>query len=164
MGSATRSRCIGMVSSALMCAAIVGTATAASDEAVIGYRQKVLAATGSHFWAVGDIFKHKLPYGNERIAEHARLLRGSIGMIASAFRQETADIKTDAKPIIWKERDKFEDKLRRLEGEAEKLEKIAASGTPQQIGAQFKKVGLACKSCHDDYRRPQEESWKKSGG
>ena len=151
-----------VLSASLVLALISGTVPAATDEAVIEYRQKILAATGGHFGAVQGILKHKLPHGTERIAEHARLLQGSIAMIASAFKQETPDIKTDAKPTIWKEWDTFETKISKLQAEAEKLEKIAATGTPQEINFQFLKVALSCKSCHDDYRKPKEQSWKNA--
>jgi len=150
-----------VVSVSLLLTAVAGTVSAATDEAVIQCRQKVMTAVGSHVGAVADIFKNQLPYGKDRIAEHARLLRGSVGMIESAFKQQTADTKTDAKPAVWKEWSKFEEKIKALDAEVAAFEKIAASGSPQEIGGQFRKVGGTCKGCHDDYRKPKEESRKK---
>jgi cytochrome c556 len=138
-----------------------GSARAEGDEAFIQYRQKIMTANGANCGAIGDILKNQLPYSKDRIAEHARLLHGNIGMVSSAFKQKTADLKTDAKPVVWQDWAKFEDKIKALDTEVGKMEKVAASGTPQEIADQFKKVAGGCKSCHDDFRKPKEESWKK---
>jgi cytochrome c556 len=150
-----------VVTVSLLSAIVAGTVNAATDEAAIEYRQKVLTAMGANFGAIADIFKNKLPYGKDRIAEHARLLKGNVGMISSAFKQEAATGKTDAKAAIWKESSKFEEKIKALETEVAAFEKIAASGSPQEIGGQLRKVGGTCKACHDDYRKPKEESYKQ---
>jgi cytochrome c556 len=145
----------------VLLAASAGSAIADNDEAFIQYRQKIMTANGANCGAIGDILKNQLPYSKDRIAEHAKLLHGNVGMVASAFKQRTADLKTDAKPGVWQDWAKFEDKIKTLDTEVGKLEKVAAAGNPQEIGDQFKKVAGACKSCHDDYRKPKEESWKK---
>jgi cytochrome c556 len=142
-------------------ASVAGSARAENDEAFIQYRQKIMTANVGNCGAIGDILKNQLPYSKDRIAEHARLLHGNIGMISSAFKQKTADLKTDAKPGVWQDWAKFEDKIKAIDAEVGKLEQVAASGTPQEIGDQFKKVAGGCKSCHDDFRKPKEESWKK---
>jgi len=138
-----------------------GTVSAATDEGAIQYRQKVMGAIGANMGAVVDMFKHKLPYGTERMAEHARLLQGNVAMISSAFKQQTGDGKTDAKPAIWQDWSSFEKKIETLQTELATFEKVVASGNPKEIGGQFRKVGGACKGCHDDFRKPKEESYKR---
>ena len=65
-----------VVSVSLLLTAVAGTVSAATDEAVIQCRQKVMTAVGSHVGAVADIFKNQLPYGKDRIAEHVFRLSG----------------------------------------------------------------------------------------
>ena len=40
------------------------------------------------------------------------------------------------------------------------MAETAAGGDAAAIGAQLKEVGGACKQCHDDFRKPKEESYK----
>ena len=77
-----------------------------------------------------------------------------------AFKKNIATGKTDAKPEIWKEWDKFTADANAMEREAAELAKVAQSGNMEAISAQVKKLGDACGSCHKPYRKPKEESYK----
>src|SRR5262249_19991787 len=72
------------------------------SDAAIQYRQKVMTGIGSSMGAIGDIVKNKFPFtGN--ISQHAKVIEINAGLIDSAFKQEAAEGKTDAKPAVWKE-------------------------------------------------------------
>lgn len=134
-------------------------AMAQSNEASIEYRQKVMGGIGASMGAIGDIMKNNLPFkGN--IAEHAKVININSKLIASAFKHEASEGKTDAKPVIWKEWSKFEEHAKKLETASAKLEEVAAKGDTAALGDAIKGVGGACKGCHDDYKKPKSESYK----
>jgi cytochrome c556 len=134
-------------------------AQAQGDEALIQYRQKVMQSNGASMGAIGDIMKNKLPYPGH-IFTHAQDIQRMSKLIGEAFKKEITAGKTDAKPEIWKEWDKFEAAAQALGEESGKLANVAQSGNMEAIGAQVKKLGDACGNCHKPYRKPKEESYK----
>lgn len=135
-------------------------AYAQSDESHIQYRQKVMGSLGANMGAIGDILKNRLPHqGN--IAEHARAISISAGLIPSAFEERVTEGPTDAKAEVWSMRGDFEDAVRTLEERSARLAEVASSGDMQAIVQQVKAVGDACGSCHDEYRVPKEQSYKR---
>ena len=133
---------------------------AQDDEAVITYRQKVMASIGANMVATGDILKHKLPH-QTHIVHHAYQIQSASQLIAGAFRQQLAAGKTDAKPELWQEWDKFVAAAKELEQESNKLATVAQSGDMAAIDAQVKAVGKACGDCHKPFRKPKEQSYKQ---
>jgi cytochrome c556 len=133
---------------------------AQSDEAAIGYRQKVMQANGANMGAIGDILKNKLPHqGN--IVQHAYQIQSASQLISSAFKQQVTAGKTDAKEEVWKDWDKFVAAAKELEQESNKLATVAQSGDMTAIDAQVKAVGKACGDCHKPFRKPKEQSYKQ---
>lgn len=145
----------------LVCVALPLTgAQAQNDEAFVQYRQKVMQSQGANMGAIGDILKNQLPYQNN-IAFHARGIEVSSKVIPEAFKKEIPEGKTDAKPEIWQDWDKFTAAAEALEQESAKLVEVAQSGDMEAIKAQVKKVGDACGDCHKPFRKPKEESYKR---
>ncbi|HEY7495405.1 MAG TPA: cytochrome c [Candidatus Tectomicrobia bacterium] len=135
-------------------------AWAQSDEAFIQYRQKVMLSQSASMGAIGDIMKNKLPY-SDHILSHALDMQRMSKLINEAFKKEITAGKTDAKPALWKEWDKFTAAVQAFEQESGKLAEVAAQSSDLEvIGAQVKKVGDACSNCHKPYRKPKEESYK----
>ena len=135
------------------------TVQAQEDEAFIQYRQKVMTANGANMGAIGDILKNKLPYQGHIVA-HAQDIQRMSTLIPDAFKKDIAAGKTDAKPEIWKEWDKFTAAAEAMGKEAAELAKVAQSGNMEAIGAQVKQLGETCSNCHKPYRKPKEESYK----
>ena len=135
------------------------SAQAQEDEAYVQYRQKIMAGQGASMGAISDIMKNKLPYPGH-IYTHAQDIQRISKLIGEAFKKEIAVGKTDAKPELWKEWDKFVAAADAIEQESGKLAEVAQSGNMEAIGAQVKKVGDACGNCHKPYRKPKEESYK----
>jgi cytochrome c556 len=132
---------------------------AQEDEAFVQYRQKVMTANSANMGAIGDILKHKLPY-QSHIAAHAQDIQRMSTLIPDAFKKDIATGKTDAKPELWKEWDKFTAAADAMGREAAELAKVAQNGNMEAISAQVKKLGEACSNCHKPYRKPKEESYK----
>ncbi len=139
----------------------VPAAMAQSNENYIEYRQKVMGSIGQNMGAIGDIMKNKLPLtGN--IDDHARVIEINAKLIASAFKHEAAEGKTDAKPEVWKDWSKFEENAKKLATASAKLAEVGGKGDMAAIGEAIKGVGGACKACHDDFRKPKEQSFKNA--
>ena len=144
----------------VLCLALPLTgAQAQSDEAFVQYRQKIMASQGASMGAINDILKNKLPYQGH-IAVHARDIAATVTLVGEAFKKEVTEGKTDAKPEIWKEWEKFLAAAEALGKESNTLAEVAKSGTMEAIEAQVKKVGGACGDCHKPYRKPKEQSYK----
>lgn len=135
-------------------------AYAQSDESYVQYRQKVMMSIGANIGAIADTLKNQLPY-QKNIATHAQQMQIASTLIESAFQQEITDGKTDAKPDIWKDWDKFTAAAKKMGEESGKLADIAQSGDMAAIGAQVKALGKACGDCHKPFRKDKEESYKK---
>lgn len=132
---------------------------AQEDEALVQYRQKVMQSYGASMGAIGDIMKNKLPYQNH-ILVHAQDIQRISTIVPEAFKKDIAAGKTDAKPDIWKEWDKFTAAAEAMGQEAAELARVAQGGNTEALAAQVKKVGDTCGNCHKPYRKPKEESYK----
>ena len=145
------------IASALLCAPIYASA---QDEAVISYRQKVMGSIGANMGAIGDILKFSLPY-TANIARHAGQINTAASLITSAFEQNLAEGMTDAKSEIWNNWDEFEKFAQDLESAAGDLARAAESDDEIETMTAVESLGEACKQCHEDFRKPEEESYKK---
>jgi len=148
----------GLIVSASLLVARAGAGE--DDEAIIAYRQKVMAANGANMGAIGDILKFKLPYEKD-IAGHARAISINAKMIPTAFEKPVSAGKTDAKPEVWKEWDDYKKDAKKLVEASDKLAKLAEGGDTKAILAQVKAVGDACQHCHEEFRKPKEESYRR---
>lgn len=133
--------------------------SAAQEDPVITYRQKVMQSIGANIGAVSDVLKHSLPH-EQNIQVHAEQINRAARLIPSAFEENVSEGLTDAKPEVWEEWEEFKEYAADLESESAALAEVAAGGDPAEVGAQVKKVGDACKQCHDEFRKPKEESYK----
>src|SRR5262245_65868238 len=117
----------------LVCLVFVSVvAQAQDDEAFIQYRQKVMTSNGANMGAIGDILKNKLPY-QSHIGVHAQEIQRMSTLISGAFKKDVAAGKTDAKPEIWKEWDKFTAAADAMGREAAELATVVQSGNMEAI-------------------------------
>lgn len=145
----------------LSLAVFAGNVSAQSDEAFLAYRQKVMKSHGASMGAIGDIMKNNLPFVSH-IAVHAKDIQAMSTIVPEAFKKEITEGKTDSKPEIWKEWDKFVEASKALERESAKLAEVAVTGDKEAIAAQVKKVGGACGDCHKPYRKPEGERFPRN--
>jgi cytochrome c556 len=132
---------------------------AQEDDAFVRYRQRVMAANVANMGAINDILKNKLPY-QSHITAHAQDIQRMSMLISDAFKKDISAGKTDAKPEIWKEWNKFTAAADALGREAAELATVSQSGNMEAISAQAKKLSDTCGDCHKPYRKPKEESYK----
>lgn len=132
---------------------------AASEKAVIEYRQYLMSAVGYNMGAIGTILKNQLDRPGA-VANHAQQMADAAKLMAAAFKQNVSRGKTDAKPEIWKDWAKFEKEIAEYEKAAAGLAAAARGSDPAAIGAATKALGDSCTDCHDSFRKPKEQSYK----
>jgi cytochrome c556 len=131
----------------------------ADDAAMITYRQHLMQSQAFHIGSIVAILKGEWPH-KEDGPILAKALAADAMLIGNAFKAQTADVKTDAKPEIWKDWTKFEEKAKALQTETAKLAEMAGSSDMSGVPAQVKAVGEACGGCHKEFRKPKEQSYK----
>lgn len=149
-----------LVLAALCLTVLVTGVSAQDDQAFLTYRQKVMQSIGGNMGAIGAILKNKLPH-QKNIAAHARGIQIASMLIESAFKKEIAEGRTDAKPEVWQDWDKFVAAAQKLRDESRQLAVVAQSGDMAAIGAQVKAVGKSCGGCHKPFRKPKEERFQR---
>jgi cytochrome c556 len=132
---------------------------AASEQAVIEYRQLVMSAIGSNMGAIGGILKNQLARPGA-VANHAQQMADAAKLIGPAFEQKVTAGKTDAKAEIWSDWAKFEKAIADYEKAAADLVTAAKGSDPAAVGLAVRALGESCGGCHDPFRKPKEESYK----
>ena len=74
------------------------------------------------------------------------------------------DGKTDSEPAIWEQPEEWKKAVTSFETETAKLAEVARGTDMAALGAQLKATGKSCGGCHDNFRKPKEESFKRGGG
>lgn len=145
-----------MVMAALVLAVGAGASFQASAQAkpevLVKQRQAAMTLQGKYFGPIGAMVTGKMPYDAAVIARNAAYLEVLAKMPWDGFQASTADLKSDAKPEIYKEMDKFKGNYEKFEDNAAKLAVAAKSGDQGAVKAAFGEVGKSCKGCHDDFR------------
>ncbi|GAF89583.1 unnamed protein product [marine sediment metagenome] len=139
-----------------------GSAVAQNDEAYVGYRQTLMEGIGSDMAAINDILKYDLPL-TRAIQGHARSMAALAELVPAAFQHRTSGGASDAKPSVWDDKMSFERASNELIAAARKLLEVADLGEPTAIGNQVQAVGKTCGDCHESFRKPEAESFKRSG-
>lgn len=135
---------------ALMGSVAMAAPQFAKAEDAVKYRQSAFSLIGTHFSALGAMASGKAPYDAKAAAEHADVLAVVAGLPWAAFGEGTEGGK--AKPEIWKEKAKFDEKHQAFGAEASKLLEAAKSGDLDKLKAAFGPTAQTCKSCHDAYK------------
>jgi len=120
-------------------------------------RHELMEGIGDNAEIIGKAVKS----GNlEPVAGAAEKIHASAAKALPLFPKGSTDPKSRAKPEIWEHWDKFEKLTKELEAKSAEL--AAAAKSDGDVGAAAKAMFGACKSCHDDFRKPEEKGAKKS--
>ncbi len=91
-----------------------------------------------------------------RIADDARAIQTLAGKLLSEFPPGSMQSPTAARPAIWQDWTTFENNVKKLEEEAEKLAKAnPADGVA--LRTQFRNVAFTCDGCHEKFRMPKDK-------
>lgn len=88
------------------------------------------------------------------VGEKARLIAEWSARMVDYFPEGSGKGKTDARPEIWLEFDKFTSLAKNAEAAALELASLAESGaTAQDLAAGLGKLGGTCKACHQNFKK-----------
>jgi cytochrome c556 len=134
---------------------IAATAVAQmKPDVVIEYRRSVMTMIGWNFGPMGSMVKGKIPFDAKEFALHAERVAFLAPQALEGFAKGSdKGGETDAKPEIWTHFDDFKSKLNDLIEQSKTMSDIARTGDEAKIRDQFKKLGGACKACHDKYKQ-----------
>ena len=149
-----RKTVLTVTAAALLSAAV--TAAAVKPETAIHYRQSVYTMIGWNFSPMNAMVKGKIPFDGKEFAKHAERIAMLTPQVLEGFAKGSdKGAETDAKPEIWTHFDDFQSKLNDLIDESKAMSEVAAGGDEANMKEQFKKLGGACKACHDKYKKKE---------
>lgn len=122
---------------------------------LVKQRQAAMTLQGKYLGPIGAMLKGAVPYNADVVASNAAFLEWVSRMPWDGFDPSTANVKSAAKPEIYKEMDKFRAAWETLESETTKLAAAARAKNEAGVKATFGGVAKACGSCHDAYRVKQ---------
>jgi cytochrome c556 len=133
-----------------------------ADEGALKYRQSLMAAVGGDMAALSNLLKYgvSLPGAAQT---HADGLASHAKLVAAAFERKVTDGPTDAEPAVWQKPEEFRQSVEKFEAETARLAEVARGSDLAALGEQLKATGKACGDCHDSFRKPKEESFKRQG-
>lgn len=152
MKFASASLCFA-ASAMLTCAVCTAHGVQPKPEDVIHYRQSAMTLIGWNFGPLSAMVKGKLAWDAKEFALHAERVAALAPMVHEGFTKGSdKGAETDAKPEIWANPEDFQSKLNDLVNESKTLSDVAKGGDEAKMKDQFKKLGGACKGCHDKYK------------
>ena len=120
---------------------------------VIAFRYYLMENIGSN----AKEMKAKIDAGKLKEAKlNAQVLAIHATRIESLFPEGSTTDSSRAKAEIWQNWDAFLALANALSTEADTLAVAAGHGAESEVQAQMKKVFGTCKSCHDQFRKPEK--------
>ena len=134
-------------------AALPAAAQFQKPEDAIKYRQSAMFLQGQTFGRVAAMANGKVPFDAKVMNDNIALVDTLNHLQFAAFVDGSdKGAKTQAKPEIWSQRDKFDAAAKRSQEDVAKLVAAGKSGNLDQIKAAFGPTANSCKSCHDNFR------------
>jgi cytochrome c556 len=139
----------------LVGSAVLDAAAQVKPETLVKQRQAAMTLIGKYFGPLGGMAQGKVPFNKEVVARNSELLVPLSKMPWDGFDPSTANVKSAAKPELFKEMDKVKAGAEKMQSEVQKLASVAKSGDEAAIKSQIGAVGKTCGGCHDSYREKQ---------
>ena len=126
-----------------------------SAEDAYKYRESIMTSLKGHAGAISMITRG-IAGDPSNLASHAEAIANLSTELHSIF-QEDSDVEgSEALPIIWEEPEKFAEAIAKAEKAMAELGHAASDSDVEAVGRAFRKVGQACKGCHDQYREEHD--------
>lgn len=134
----------------IVAASLASSGVRADAEVETAYRQAIYESIGGHMTAIVTIMRNQVHSGD--LAFHADGLAGLAEIVPELFAEGSASEKSEALPAIWEDPEGFDEAMTNFVDAADNFAAVAKGGDPAEIGAGLKRLGGACKGCHDNYR------------
>ncbi len=143
---------IKLTLSIVLIGCISATAIAADHKAVVVHRQGIYKVMAGHMDALKSILILKHPKLID-VQYHADSILNAAKHHGNAFPKGSGKGKTQALPTIWEKPKDFKSAGIKLRNALNDFTQLTDKSDMKVLQAAFKKVGSACKSCHDDFRK-----------
>jgi cytochrome c556 len=141
---------VASVACLLTVGSLASAATAPAD--AIKYRKAVMEAMGAHVSAFSLLNFGRVEH-QQHLRAHVEALADVGAQTKALFPVGTDSGDTEALPLIWQERTKFDELVRKVEASTAQLRDAVIANDKAATMAAFKVVGESCKGCHDRYRK-----------
>lgn len=146
---------IGMLVGVAIAVGAALPVVAATPEDAKDYRSAVMTALKGHIGA-SSMITRGLIKNDGQLLGHAEAMANAAAELKNLFPAGSAVNESAALPAVWEEPEKFSAAIDVMVEATANFEEAAADGDPGAIGAAFREVGMACKGCHDDFRRSDD--------
>ncbi len=126
---------------------------------IVKQRMDAMEVMGKVMKTLGAMFKGQVAYdpaaveaGAEEIAQHAR----DIPMLFPDSHESRHGKVTEALPVIWDQKEKFDGFAEDMLREAKMLGALAANEEQRRVRLQFTKTAKVCSACHTAFRKPKD--------
>ena len=126
-----------------------------TDEDAAEYRVAVMTSLRGHMHAASMIVRG-LVENDGYLAKHARGMENGISEVHRLFVEGSNVGESAALPVIWEVPEKFAKAIANAEKASVAFTEAAKSNDADDIGGAFRNLGLACRGCHDDFRRSDD--------
>ena len=126
-------------------------------EGAIEYRKDVMLGMAAHLSALTELLTGETDFDESHVQAQATSLGLSAQLISSLFPPDTREGDTAALPGIWQRPEQFLARAEAAEREGRNLEAAAESGDREFLVQSLKRLADACRNCHRDFRKEEEE-------
>lgn len=137
----------------------ISAATAVADttpEDAKDYRTAVMTSLRGHVVAASMHVRGLVDSG-EFLQNHADGLANGAAELRHLFPEGSDVNDSEALPVIWEQPDEFMQAVEEAErATAAFRETVASGGDEEAIRSAFREVGMACRGCHDQFRRDDD--------
>ena len=141
------------ISLALLVLALGAPLAAGADvEKTVKYRQSVYQVIVWNFGTIKDMAQGKRDFDAQLAARNANRIAQMSLMLDDAYAEPSTAENSDAKALIWEDRQTFDQRLKDFQSEAARLAEVSKSGDKAVIVEQFTEMAGACKACHDRFK------------
>jgi len=125
-------------------------------ELQIKYRKALYTVMAGNFGPAYAMANGRIPYDAAEFTKRAERVNFIAGILPEAFPAgSAAGAPTRALPEIWTNSAGFAGRMQELSEKSAALVAAAKTGDLKQIQPAVGAVGLACKSCHDKFRKEE---------
>jgi cytochrome c556 len=153
-GSVSRTeKRVWITSLAAIVAAMVVSTGIAETTKPIEARHEAMDKIGDAMKAMAAIVRNQTPFSAETVQSQASTVVENLDKASALFPpgSDKGDTETAAKPEIWTDADGFAEAMKAAQAAAAELQQVTKE---DQFRPAFGKLGGACQSCHERYRKP----------
>ncbi len=119
------------------------------------YRTAVMTSLRGHVVAA-SMHVRGLVDGGDFLQKHADGLANGASELRHLFPEGSAVDESEALPVIWEQPEEFAKAVDEAERATAAFRDTVASGDDEAIRSAFREVGMACRGCHDQFRRDDD--------